>query len=179
VLAADGALAGAVDGQPRHVDEGETGLRQHRLGQAGDAADDVQADAHAAAQLGQVRNESSDGARRVVQLAVDAHDAVGVDGGDPVRFLGDVDADADMHGPSRQLTVLRPPARAVVALPSDDPQSLISGRDGLAAPGDLRPEPSWAASMKTIPAPPPRRDPGMPGSRRQALRAQQLHGRAA
>jgi len=53
--------------------------------------------------------------------------------------------------------VLWPPARAVVALPSDDPQSLISGRGGLAAPGDLRSEPSRAASMKTIPAPPPRR----------------------
>jgi hypothetical protein len=33
--------------------------------------------------------------------------------------------------------------------------------------------------MKTIPAPPPRRDPGMPGSRRQALPKQHLIGRAA
>jgi hypothetical protein len=77
------------------------------------------------------------------------------------------------------LIMIRHPARAVVALPSDDPQSLISGRGGLAAPADLRPEPSWAASMKTIPVPPPHRDPGMPGSRRQALLAQQLNGRAA
>jgi hypothetical protein len=33
--------------------------------------------------------------------------------------------------------------------------------------------------MKTIPAPPPHRDPGMPGSRCQALQKQQLNGRAA
>ena len=179
VLAAGGALPGAVDGQPRHVDQGEAGFGQHRLGQAGDATDDVQADAHAAAQLDQVSDESGDGARRVRQLAVDAHDAVGVDGGDPVRFLGDVDPDADPHGTPRLLMVARLPAHAVVALHSDDPQSLISGRDGLAAPGDLLPEPSRAASMKPIPAPPPHGDPGMPRSPCQALRAQQLHGRAA
>jgi len=53
--------------------------------------------------------------------------------------------------------VVRQPAHAVVALHSDDPQSPISGRDGLAVPGDLPPEPSSAASMTTIPAPPPRR----------------------
>lgn len=74
--------------------------------------------------------------------------------GNPVRFLGDVDAGAHAHGPSRQLTVLRPPARAVVALHSDDPQSLIQRSRRVGDAGDLRPEPSWAASMTIIPAPP-------------------------
>ena len=63
----------------------------------------------------------------------------------------------------------------------DDPEDVhpASGeRDGLAKAGELPSEPSWAAGMKTIPGP-PRRDPGMPGSRRQALLAQHLNGRAA
>ena len=38
--------------------------------------------------------------------------------------------------------------------------------------GELPSEPSWAASMKTVPTSPARRDSGMPGSRRQALRTQ-------
>ena len=62
---------------------------------------------------------------------------------------------------------------------STAPQSLISGRGGLAAPGDLPPEPSRAASMKTIPAPPPHRNPGTRGSWCQARPKQHLNGRAA
>jgi hypothetical protein len=77
------------------------------------------------------------------------------------------------------LFVTRHPARAVFALHSDESQSLISGRGGVAVPGDLPPEPSWAASRKTIPAPPPRHDPGMQTSPRQALPKQHLNGRAA
>ncbi|HET8727356.1 MAG TPA: hypothetical protein VFO41_07585, partial [Alphaproteobacteria bacterium] len=93
--------------------------------------------------------------------------------------LGDVNPNADPHGASSRWVVLRPPARAVVALHSDDPQSLISGRGGVAVSGDLPPEPSRAASLKTIPTPPPRIECGMPHSMRQALHAQQLNGRAA
>jgi hypothetical protein len=94
-----------------------------------------------------------------------------------VYLLGNVDSDADPHGVP--LFVTRHPARAVFALHSDESQSLISGRGGVAVPGDLPLEPSWAASVKTIPAPPPRRDPGRPESRRQALPKQHLNGRAA
>ena len=178
VLAAHRALAGAVDGQARHVDEREAGLRQHRLREAGDAADDVEPDAHRSAERRELVDERGDGRRPVLQPAVEPHDALRIDGRDPMHLLGDVDSDADLHAPSEKLVLLRHLARAVVALHSDDPQSLISGRGELAAPGDLPPEPSRAASMKTIPTPPPQRDPGMPGSRCQALLAQQLNGRA-
>jgi hypothetical protein len=115
--------------------------------------------------------------RRVQQLAVNLHDAASIDGSDPVYLLGNVDSDADPHGVP--LFVTRHPARAVFALHSDESQSLISGRGGVAVPGDLPLEPSWAASVKTIPASPPRRDPGRPESRRQALPKQHLNGRAA
>ena len=66
---------------------------------------------------------------------VEAEDAIGFDGGDPVQLVGDVDSDADLHAPSRRLIELADPARAVVALQSGDPQNLISGRGALAAPG--------------------------------------------
>jgi hypothetical protein len=79
--------------------------------------------------------------------------------------------------PPRRLK-LRHPARAVVALHSDGSQSLIGGRGEVAVSGDLPREPSSAANMKTIPTPPRRRDPGMPGSRRQPLLTQHPNGRA-
>ena len=46
-------------------------------------------------------DQLGDGGRRVLQLAVEPHDAVGVDGRDPVHLLGDVDPDADPHGAPR------------------------------------------------------------------------------
>ena len=181
VLAAPGALAGAVDRQARDVNEGEAGRGEHRLGQAGDAADHIQADADRAAELAKLAklgDELRDLARRIGQLAVDPHDAIGVDRGHPMHLLGNVDPDADPHGAPRRLkgSASRPRRRA---LHSDGSQSLISGRGGVAVPGDLPPEPSWAASMKTIPTPPPHHDPGMPGSWCQALPKQHLDGRAA
>jgi hypothetical protein len=54
-----------------------------------------------------------------------------------------------------------------------------AGRSIHQGQGDLPLEPPWAASVKTIPAPPPRRDPGRPGPWRQALPKQHLNGRAA
>ena len=51
-------------------------------------------------------------------------------------------------------------------------------KEGAAGQGDLRPEPSRAAGMTTIPASPPCLDPGMPGSPRQALPKQHSNGRA-
>ena len=167
-----------VDRQARDVNEGEAGRGEHRLGQAGDAADHIQADADRAAELAKLGDELRDLARRIGQFAVDQHDAIGVDRGHPMHLLGNVDPDADPHGAPPRLKV-RHPARAVVALHSDGSQSLISGRGGVAVPGDLPPEPSWAASMKTIPTPPPHHDPGMPGSWCQALPKQHLDGRAA
>jgi hypothetical protein len=122
-------------------------------------------------------NQSRDGRGRIVELAVDPDLALVVDGADPVHFFGDVDADCDTHGGSPWL--LRHPFVAGVALHSDRSQSLISGRKGKTKRGDLLSEPSRAASMKTIPASSPRRNPGMPGLRRQPLPKQRFNGRAA
>jgi hypothetical protein len=70
-------------------------------------------------------------------------------------------------------------AHAVVALHSDQSQSLISGRGGLALPGDLLLEPFDAASMKTIPAAPPIGKSDIRRLSRKALFAQHQQGRAA
>jgi len=113
VLAAPGALAGAVDRQARDVNEGEAGRGEHRLGQAGDAADHIQADADRAAELAKLGDELRDLARRIGQLAVDPHDAIGVDRGHPMHLLGNVDPDADPHGapPAVEGSVSRPRRR--------------------------------------------------------------------
>ena len=52
-------------------------------------------------------------------------------------------------------TILRRPACAILALHSDDPQSLISGRSGRWDRAELPPEPSRAASVIPIPGPLP------------------------
>ena len=82
------------------MNEREAGVGQHGLDQARDAADDVEADADRAAESGKVVNQLGHGGWRVRQPAIDQDHAVGVDGGDPVNLLGDVDPDADAHGAS-------------------------------------------------------------------------------
>ena len=171
-------MSATIDRQARHVDEREAGLGQYGFGQSGDAADDVDADADRVAGVRELVGKACDVGWRVEQFAVDLHDAIGVDGSHPVYLLGDVDPDADPHDDPWQLKVQHP-ARAVFTPHSDESQSLISGRGGVAVPGDLPPEPSRAVSVKTIPAPPPRHDAGMPASWRQALLAQHLNGRVA
>ena len=141
VLAADRALTSAIDSNTRHVDEREPSLGQHGFGQTCNAADDIQADADCATQSGELVDQRRNIGRRVGQFAIDLHDAVGVDGSDPVDFFGDVNSDAGLHGAPLQF-VTRHPAHAVFALHSDGSQSLISGRGGVAAPGELPPEPS-------------------------------------
>jgi hypothetical protein len=102
-----------VDRQARDVNEGEAGRGEHRLGQAGDAADHIQADADRAAELAKLGDELRDLARRIGQLAVDPHDAIGVDRGHPMHLLGNVDPDADPHGapPAVEGSVSRPRRR--------------------------------------------------------------------
>jgi hypothetical protein len=159
------------------MDEGEPGDCEHGFGQTCDTANDIQADADGAAERTELVGKTGDIRRCVQQLAVDLHDAVGVDGSDPMNLLGDIDPNTDPHGAPRRLK-LRHPARAVVALHSDGSQSLISSRGEVAVSGDLPREPSSAANMKTIPTPPPRLNPGMPGLRRQLLLTQRPNGRA-
>jgi len=90
VLATDRALAGAVNGQAGHMDEGEPGRCEHGFGQACDTTDDIQADADGAAERTELVGKTGDIRRCVQQLAVDLHDAVGVDGSDPMDLLGDI-----------------------------------------------------------------------------------------
>ena len=157
VLAADGALAGAVDGQARDVDEREPRFGQHGFGKAGDATNDIEADAY--------------GAAKAASSSISAAMSVGVFGSLRSRRTTPSESTAVTQCTSLAISIptlirMAPPgvegrrsARAVVALHSDGSQSLISGRGGVAVPGDLPPEPSWAASMKTIPAPPPSEKP--------------------
>ena len=56
----DTALGGPVDDDPRHVDESEARLGQHRRGEAGDAADDVDADTDRSAEHDELVGEASD-----------------------------------------------------------------------------------------------------------------------
>ena len=90
------------------MDQREARLGQHRFGQSGNAAHDVDADARRAAKRGQVIDHGGDGGRRVVQLPVEMNHPIGIDGSDPVNFLGDIDADADAHSPLRALIKARP-----------------------------------------------------------------------
>jgi hypothetical protein len=72
------------------VDQRQSGCDQHRLGQTGDAANHIETDAP---RTGQLLDKRGDGRRCVLELAVEAHDTIVVDGGDPVDFIGDVDAE--------------------------------------------------------------------------------------
>ena len=177
VFPAHAALPCAVDGKSRHVNQSDPGLGTHRLNQTGDATDHVQANPHLT-ESRQLIDQLSNGGRGVLQTSIELDDALRIDSGHPVDILGDVDADTDVHSCLPRLS--KRSAHAVVALHSDRSQSLISGRGGMAPSGDLRPEPSMAASMKTIPtAPPARHHPDSSGCCRQALPSQQPKGRAA
>ncbi|WP_085989879.1 IS66 family insertion sequence element accessory protein TnpB [Rhizobium mesoamericanum] len=59
-------------------------------------------------------------------------EAIAIDGRNPVDVLGNIHADTDAHSPLQALNKVRRPAHAVVALYSDQSQSLISGRGGVA-----------------------------------------------
>jgi hypothetical protein len=128
VLAPHGALAGAVDGQARDVNERQPRCGQHGFGKAGDAPNDIEADAYGAAKADELLDQRRYVSRRVRQLAIKANHAVGIDGRDPMRLLGDIDPNTDPHGAPRQVIVTRHPARAVVALHSDGSQRLESNQ---------------------------------------------------
>jgi hypothetical protein len=115
------------------VHQPHPGLAQHRLGQAGDPADHVQAHdqlpAKPAQRLGQLGELGGVVADPPVQ-----HDlAAVVDRGRPVDLLGDVDACPDAHPrlPAPWLPVPLP-SLAGTALRSDGSQSLIT------SPGNSR-----------------------------------------
>ena len=93
-----------------------------------------------------------------------------IDGDDPMGLLRHVDADEDGHG--ILLLSVPPSARqsghADIALHSHQRHRAISGRTGTAVRAAQPPEPSRAARMTTIPAP-----PAHPQSGRMIVNAQQ------
>jgi hypothetical protein len=159
VLAARRALARATDRQPRDVHDLDPGFEQHRGQHARDAADDVDADLQrpAIAQTLQSLDERGQRRRRVVHTPAEDRLAVAaIHGLNPVKVLGHVDADRDpfVHV-SSSMTRDRPGALTPdVALPSDRSQCLISGDGERTRRGEQPPEPSTAASMKSILASP-------------------------
>jgi len=81
---------------------------------------------------------------------------VRIDRAGPVHVLGGIDTDVDFHGFLAGMSSFwRQPSQAGLALHSDDPQSLISGRVRYGDRAVLPPEPSRAASMIAIPGPLP------------------------
>jgi hypothetical protein len=157
VLAAGRSLAGPVDGQARDMDDVESRLEQHHGEQRRDTADDV--DPHAQlAVLGPQRLELVDQRGQRGRLVIDAavHQqlaALAADCPDPMELLRHVDPDGYPHvtPPGRGDLVLLAPDSA---LHSDESRCLISGVGEAAGRGDQPPEPSTAASMKSIPVPP-------------------------
>lgn len=164
VLATASSSPGVFDHQARNVDHVQAGVSEHHLQQPGDTADNVDPDLHRAGRRGQAQQligQHSDLARHVVHApAQHRHRLAGArvqaGGHSPVKFLSHVDTDRYVHGASSHGRgrgrggVSLPPA--VVALPSDDPQRLISGQERAARQAALRPEPS-ATVMKAIPVP--------------------------
>ena len=146
-------LTGAIDGEPGHVDHRFPDVEQHGGNEAGNPADHIEPDRPVAAQGHQVVEEGDQLRRGVGHAPIEHHVPVLGQRCDPVSFLRDVDAYGDAH---RCLQTEDVPltTRTGNALHSDDSQSLISGRGRQGKRGDLPPEPSSAASMKTIPAPP-------------------------
>jgi hypothetical protein len=156
----EGRVRATVEQGPRRAaDLDEPGAAGKRS--PGNAADDVEADAYRAMKGGETIDEAGEARRHVEELAVDRGFAVDRDGRDPVDFLGEIASDADPHAAPWRFVTRRPARVAVAALHSDGPQRPTSGRGSVAVPGNPPPEPSTAA--KTIPAPPPRPDPGTAG----------------
>jgi hypothetical protein len=150
-FASDRTLSSAIDGEPRDVNEIEAGLQQHGLRKRGNAAEHVNADANRHGQITKLGHEVHEVLRGVCELAVEQDAACAVDGRDPVQFLSDVDTDESAQATS-SLADDRHPFFAVFALQSDGSRSLISGRKGKDGKGEMPPEPSRAASMRTIPS---------------------------
>jgi hypothetical protein len=173
VLTPGGALAGPVDRQPRHMDQPEPGHPEHCLGQPGDPAHHIQADHRHPTQRIQPIDQLLEGSRVIRHPLVPHHLAEVIDSGGPVHVLGDVDPNPDPHRLPPPVTVPALSSHAGIALHSDWSQSLISGPGRAVGRGELRPKPSTAASMTTIPTPPVHPDPAThrPGC--------ELKGRAA
>jgi hypothetical protein len=159
VLAAGGALAGPVHGQPRDMDQPEPGRPQHRLGQPGDPAHHIQPDHRLATQPSQRLDQALEGGGLVGHPLIQHHLAKVIDRGGPVDVLGNVDPHPDPHRLPPPAAVLALPSHTGIALHSDRSQSLISGPGRAVGRGELHHKPSPAASMTTIPTPPAHPDP--------------------
>lgn len=153
-----GGAAGAVDRQSGHVHQPQTGVQDHRLNQPGDPAEHIRRHRRSPARgLGRLNlaDQRLDRLRGVGHAA--AGELLARRGSQehrPVQLLGHIDAYRQWHtAPSSSAIPARHPS-TVHALHSDRSQCLISGQTKAAGPGAKPPEPSRAASMQIIPAPP-------------------------
>jgi hypothetical protein len=158
VLAAGRALPGPVDREARHVDEHQPSFGKHRREQRRDPADHVDADGRGtvlALKPEKLVEQRLDRRRPIADATAQEHLArLSVDRRRPVELLRDVDPNRHPHLAPFVAGNHAQSLRAVLALHSDWSQSPISGREEKAEQGVVPPEPSTAASMKTIPAPP-------------------------
>ncbi|WP_435186389.1 hypothetical protein, partial [Amycolatopsis thermoflava] len=113
--------------------------------------------------LAQLGDQGVDAVRVVVDAPGEQDfPGLGGDDRDPVELLGDIDACFYCHRTSgRSHGVVRPDS-AVNALHSDGSQCLISGQNQVVERAAQHSEPSPAAGMKAIPAPPASADPRGP-----------------
>jgi hypothetical protein len=136
------------------VHDGQIGAGEHEFEQAGDATEDVDADLDRLAlseQAGDLLDQAIDRRGRVVHPLTQSGKrlaGVRIKAGShrPVVLLGHVDADGYIHfAPFTRSPVRLLPA--VLALPSDGSQSLISGQKEAAGQAAKPPEPSPTAAL--------------------------------
>jgi hypothetical protein len=157
VFTTAGALPSAVDGEPGHVHKPEARVGEHRGQKRGDPADHVDANddgAVLASQPLKLVDQRLNLRRLVLDPPAEQLAAPLVDRGRPVKVLRNIDPNRYLHlAPSVVGNHAQSPP-AVLALHSDRSQSPISSPEETAERRVVPPEPSTAASMKTIPAPP-------------------------
>ena len=154
VLSAAHTLPRAVDRQARCMNDPHASFGQHRAQQRGTAAQQVEGDGYTfGVQHGQFADQRRDSFRIVPDGMAEDRPCVRADHAGPMNVLGGIDANVEVHGFLPEGSSLNwQPSHAVLALHSDQSQSLISGRVRCGDRADLPPEPSRAASMIAIPS---------------------------
>src|SRR6266404_2700133 len=151
-LAAGEAMAGAIDGDPRHMDEGQALGQQHGLQEGRDQALNVKTDCDSV-ELAQIGSKRVECLLCVVDGAIDQDARVLIDRANPMDVLGDVDSHRDGHVPSVKLVaVVCNPGLAGIALQSHRWHRVISGRTRVTMRVAQPPKPSRTAGVTAMPA---------------------------
>ena len=101
-LAASSALAGPIDGQPRHVHDALARIEQHGGHQTSDPADDIDSHSAFAAQGHKFGSQCGEFVWRVRHALIEHHVAELGERRDPMHVFGDVNTDRESH-PDLQL----------------------------------------------------------------------------